>query len=362
MEKSRSVPIDILKGLAIISVILLHSWAGRPFLAWIGAAYYISQAVPIFIIIAAYNGVNSYIRADAITLKQCYNNITLRLNRLLWPYCITLIIEYSFIVFINFISYKYVGLFSAIAGVSPDRIQTYIHSRFSYPQVFSFVVTGGFGPGNYFIPVLILLIFVLPMLYLLARRNLMLMLVVAFIIDLAFDIYAVKSSMPEWAYRLLFTRFLFAFALGIWVAFGIDRKWLAIGSIISIIYLTAVVYLGYTPLAPVSWGGTNALSFVWSLALVVIGLSVFPIAVNNLCVRLISECGKASYHIFLTQMVYFWTIGYYIYGLFDNSFIINITVFIINTIICVAVGLMFYYFSQIAACKVKKLKYSDFRE
>ena len=58
MERYRSVQIDILKGLAIISVILLHSWDAS-FLLRIGAPYYISQAVPIFIIIAAYNGVCS---------------------------------------------------------------------------------------------------------------------------------------------------------------------------------------------------------------------------------------------------------------------------------------------------------------
>lgn len=343
MEKGHNLAIDILKGLAIISVILMHSW-DRLFLLRLGAPYHILQAVPIFIIIAAFNGVNSYIRADAVTLIQCYNNIIRRFNRLIWPYFIFLVTEYLFIVFINIINYRYVEILSEITGVSPDRISTYIHSVYGFPQVFSFVVTGGYGPGSFFIPVLMPLIFVLPMLYLLARRNLTLMVSVAFIIDLAFEIYAIESSMPDWAYRLLFIRYLFAFALGIWLALGVDRKWLAIGSIISVGYITAVNYLQYAPLGQPSEGSQNALSFIWPLALVVIGLSFSPMIINNLGVRLISEIGRASYHIFLTQMVYFWTIGGKING-------ISAGVFIINIIICITIGLTFYYISQIAAVK-----------
>jgi len=341
----RSVQIDILKGLAIISVILLHSW-DTSFLLRIGAPYYISQAVPIFISIAAYNGVNSYVRANATTLVQCYNNISRRLNRLVYPYCVVFSIEYLFILFANLFLENNAGMLASITGKPLEQIHAFIHASYSYPHVFVFIVTGGYGPGSFFIPVLIPLILSLPILYLLARRNLLLMLVVAFIVDMTFEAYALKSGMPDWMYRLLFIRYLFAFGLGTWLAFGIDRRWLAVGGIISVIYITAVNYLGYTPLAQPSWGSQNALSFVWPLVLVVIGLHIAPECINNIYIESISEIGKASYHIFLTQMVYFWAIGGYINKLSVASFIINI-------IVCVSIGLIFYYFSQIVADKVK---------
>ena len=345
MERERSTKIDILKGLAIISVILLHSW-DKPLLLWIGAPYLISQAVPIFIIIASYNGVSSYTRSNATTLVQCYNNIPRRLSRLLWPYLTILMIEYLFIFFVNLFKRNIVMALALITGKSSDQIQTFIQATYSNPHVISFIVTGGYGPGSFFIPVLIPLLFTLPVLYLLARKNVMLMLFATFAIDMAFEVYALESGMPDWIYRLLFIRYLFAFGLGIWLAYGIDRRWLAIGGTISIIYITAINYAGYMPLAYPSWGSQNAISFAWPLALVVIGLSI------NTNARFISEIGKASYHIFLTQMVYFWAIGGVINTISGASFIINI-------IVCVSIGLMFYYFPQVVTNEVKRQRHKS---
>jgi hypothetical protein len=326
-DKNRSVPIDMLKSLAIISVLLIHSGVvmGR-----FGSPYYIDQAVPIFIIIAAYNGVNSYVRANATTLVQCYYNIPRRFNRVILPYFAVLIIEYLRILVANLLMGK----------------------NYSYPDVFLFILTGGYGPGGFFIPVLLSLILILPILYLLYRKNLLLMLAVAFIVNITFEVYALKSGMPNQIYRLMFFRYLFAIGLGIWLAFGIDRRWLAVGGVISFIYITAVDYFDYIPLGNPSWYSQNILSFVWPLVLVVIGLYVAPKRINNIYVWFISEIGKASYHIFLTQMVYFWVLGGYISKLSASFFIINI-------IICVSIGLIFNYTSQIVASKIKTLRHKS---
>jgi hypothetical protein len=169
LERDHSAPVDMLKGLAIISVILLHSW-NDSFLLQIGAPYYIGQAVPIFIIIAAYNGVNSYIRTNSITLIQCYSSIPRRMSRLLWLHLSFLIIEYLFILFIAFFKNDIFTTLVSITGKSPDRIQAVI-ATYSIPNLFSFIVTGGYGFGSFFVPVLIPLIFTLPILYLLSRKN-----------------------------------------------------------------------------------------------------------------------------------------------------------------------------------------------
>jgi hypothetical protein len=167
-----------------------------------------------------------------------------------------------------------------------------------------------------------------------------------FIINMAFELYAISSNMPDWIYRLLFIRYLFAFGLGIWLFYGVDRRLLLIGGIMSFIYITAIDYFGCTPLGQPSWGSSNALSFIWPLMLVVIGLRALP------NITLISEIGKASFHIFLVQMIYFWAIGNLINTFLGDSFVNNI-------IICILVGLLFYYFSQIVASKVTKLKHKE---
>jgi peptidoglycan/LPS O-acetylase OafA/YrhL len=185
MKDDSRVPIDILKGLAIICVILLHSW-DKPFLLQIGAPYYISQAVSIFIIVAAYNGVNSYARVNATTLAECLNNMPRRLKRLILPYCVVFIIECFIIIFVK----------------SNAELLASITSK---PLIaFFFIATGGYGPGSFFIPVLIPLIFILPILYILARKNMNVVLVVTFILNLAFEFYTIKSGMSDWICRILF--------------------------------------------------------------------------------------------------------------------------------------------------------------
>ncbi|MDD4651102.1 MAG: acyltransferase family protein [Methanothrix sp.] len=349
--RDRSVPIDILKGLAIISVILLHSWDSSTLLR-LGAPYYISQAVPIFIIISGYNGVKSYLRAGATTFGQCYNNTPRRLSRLIYPYSIILAIEILFILFVNLFENNIAGMLASVTGRPLEHIHTVIHEYYGDPHIFTSVITGGYGPGSFFVPVLIPLVIILPILYLLARRNLSLMLFGTFCFTLVFEAYALKSEMPDWIYRLTFIRYLFAFGLGIWLALGKGRTWSFVGGIMSAIYITGVNYFGFTPLAQQSWGSQNALAFVWPLVLVEIGLSVAPKHIGNICIRCISEIGQASYHIFLIQMVYFWTLGWFINTLSSASFIINV-------ILCVLIGYAFYCVSYSKAAKGKALKYES---
>ena len=62
-HKKRSINIDVIKGLGILSVILLHTF-NTEYLLKIGAPFYIWQAVPVFIILQGFNLTNSYKRRD----------------------------------------------------------------------------------------------------------------------------------------------------------------------------------------------------------------------------------------------------------------------------------------------------------
>ena len=85
--------IDLLKGLAIISVILLHTWPEKVLLIT-GAPFHIWQAVPVFILIAGYVGTLSYKRRDTARLRQCYGRSLLshRFKRILVPFTLLFII------------------------------------------------------------------------------------------------------------------------------------------------------------------------------------------------------------------------------------------------------------------------------
>ena len=93
----RDQRIDFIKGLAIISVIILHSVNESTLLA-IGSPFTLGQAVPVFMMIAGYNGYNSTLsclRKGVITLKAYYEKelISKALRRILVPFCFVLILQ-----------------------------------------------------------------------------------------------------------------------------------------------------------------------------------------------------------------------------------------------------------------------------
>ncbi|WP_367121908.1 acyltransferase family protein [Methanohalophilus sp. DAL1] len=90
--------IDILKGFAIISVILLHTWP-RELLLITGAPFHIWQAVPIFIIIAGYVGALSYKRHQNSTLLQLYSIrlLSRRIKRIIVPFIVVFTIQIIYI-------------------------------------------------------------------------------------------------------------------------------------------------------------------------------------------------------------------------------------------------------------------------
>ena len=86
--------IDILKGLAIISVILMHTYSEK-LLAAIGAPFYLFQAVPVFLLLAAFNNAQSLASLKKGSLAQCYDIaiILRRMKRLMVSYTVIWIIQ-----------------------------------------------------------------------------------------------------------------------------------------------------------------------------------------------------------------------------------------------------------------------------
>lgn len=231
--------IDQLKGVAILSVIGMHLNSSLSAILW--------PAVPIFIILAAYNNVNSYRRRGSWSL---------RLRRLLPLYLFALLIEIL------------------IIGNFPGWL---------------FVLTGGYGPGSYFVPVLMQILIALPVLYWIGERSIPAMLIAAFTLSMICE----YTNLSPAAYRLCGLRYLFAAALGVWLSFGIDRRYLVAGIAASLAYL-------YNPL-PLQWVPQNAPAFFVPLGLVVLGLNIWANSV-------LAFIGKHSYEIFLSQMILFWII------------------------------------------------------
>ncbi|KAF1083740.1 hypothetical protein SPSYN_03089 [Sporotomaculum syntrophicum] len=200
---------------------------------------------------------------------------------------------------------------------------------------------GGSGPGSYFVPLVLQIIFFLPVLYILAQKNANLMLIGAFALNILFELGCYYWAMPQSTYRFIFLRYLFAIALGIWLAKAKHINWYLVtaGALLSLLYITGVSFYDLRPPVQPDWSPQNAPAFFWPFMVVLLGLKLLPEQANG-PVKLIAALGKASYHIFLSQMVYFYYMDYLFAKLPLGLYIL------INLTICLSAGYLFYLLEQ----------------
>jgi peptidoglycan/LPS O-acetylase OafA/YrhL len=294
LQDNRIYQVDLLKGFAIIAVILIHTFTSN-LLTVIGAPYYLWQAVPVFLLLAAFTGALSYSRLNKRSLLHCYDFAVLykRFRRVLVPFVIIWVIQVIVILYLW-----------------PPNLPLYTpNSVLVYSGIFgiiTFFFTGGSGPGNYFIPLILTQILILPFFYWLAVRfSPDKMLVFAFITDMVLQYVLYLVNMPAVASAFFYLNYLFLAALGIWLALR-PRKQMAlviIAGLLSFVYITAVYYFKFQIwFIDPSSGFFNEFSYFWTLVLVLCGLRYLPSSPLTRPFESIAELGKASWHIFLVQM------------------------------------------------------------
>lgn len=291
----RLAQIDFMKGVAIASVVLLHSLP-EALLAKSYSILHIWQAVPVFVIIA---GMNFAISSEA---KSLYGNPLYNLNdmkrrgkRVVYPFLITLIVSLIIV---------------AATGGAWGRGDIYIG------RLWAIGVLPTRGPGNYFVTLLFQIVLLLPPMYRICVLSRWGMLVGAFCASLAFELaapYVHLFDNSPYFYSACSLRYLFALSLGI--VYAKFNSWrskmgiiLLLGTIGSISYFIAERTYGFRiEWFREEWRTQNVLSFFYPCFLVVVGKKFLPQTAESLLVRSVCVLGKASYHIFLVQAVLFGT-------------------------------------------------------
>ena len=342
-NNNRIAIVDIVKGIAIISVILLYTFSSEILLI-IGAPFHIWQAVPIFILIAGFIWSHSLSRrhpnisGEVSGVKILYSDLShfiRRFKRILLPFWVIFIVE----IFAIFLILK-------------ENLTAF--------DIFSLFCSGGYGSGSYFIPVILQLIIIAPIIYWLAIKNPNRMLLFVFTISLLLEFLAIMLNISESSYRLLFIRYLFALALGVWFYLSKDQpiKLILCGAGIGFLYILFVNYLDFQfPFIFPAWRSQHAPSFFYTLLLVIVIFIVYSKIQNKKIFASIESMGIASWHIFLIQMAYFWTLGSlinkFIFRVLPKNLIfldsINVITLIgwfflvvINLVICIGIGYFFY--------------------
>ncbi len=326
MTNTRNRFIDVLKGICVIFIIITHfSWSSQERLA-LFFPYWIDMAVPIFMIVSGYVYTLSYKKnqiekvEDAFLLKNIINKII----RYTIPFAMAFMIEE--IVFV-------------IKGIVP----------LSVGSIASLIVTfidGNLGPGGYYYPLMMQFIFVFPIIHMFVKKYEYGGVVICGVINMIYEVLQRAYMMNEECYRLLLFRYTLLIATGVYLAYGYDTR-CARGKklasfVIGSLFIFAYNYMEYKPYVIRYWTGTSFIAALYIIPIICILVKsceivhFFPLEV----------IGKASYNIFLTQMV--WYGIYYSTGAPSISAIIENSFFqiIFNVSFCLLIGVVFYIIEQ----------------
>jgi peptidoglycan/LPS O-acetylase OafA/YrhL len=295
---ARLAQIDILKGLAIIGVLLLHSLSPSSLHDGL-TVLYIGQAVPIFVVLLGVNGAASFWQRDLDGLGQLYSReyVLSRFDRLYLPFLAVLVVSYA------------VG---AVKGTA-DRRERGGPGGGTLPYS---------GPGNYFITLAFQFAVVFPAYFWAYRRAPVITTVVGFAIAAAFEaaaphVAAFGHDPYLYAYSAAILRFTPFFALAVVLA---DRMvhgrglpgWWRIAGVVGVVYL--LIVHGNTNAFALDdrdwrpWGETFVSAF-YPAVLVAAGLHWLPRVAGDRFWQVLAALGAASYEIFLVQILYFGLVG-----------------------------------------------------
>ncbi|MBU8923021.1 MAG: acyltransferase [Bacteroidales bacterium] len=319
--------IDMVKGVAIFCVVIAHSLnnvTGNV----LPVRYTIFRALAVFMILVGYNGAQSYLRRGWTDLRQMYdlNYLSKKFWRILRPFLLIFIIETIFVLLIT-----------------PVRIDSW----FSIIIIKSFL-GGGWGPGSFYIPVIIQCLLILPLLYLLLRKGIARALIMIFIVDVGIEIMLHLYGIEPSLYRLLCFRYLIAISLGVFIVFRPEgnKIFLTLGAMTGFVYILALNTGHAGILEDLNWRIHKAPIYVWDLMLVVIMLKYFSRDDMSWFSRMFRYFGKASYHIFLVQMAYFFIVGITVKHFTGLQVSQDQRFLLINVVLCCVVGALFYRFES----------------
>ena len=267
MQNKRLFQLDLLKALAIVGVIILHSKDHPQFLN----LFHIDQVVPIFLIIFSLTTAISFRNRGYKKLTEMYggDHFLERIQKIVIPVLLIFLIPF---------------------------LQTLLI----------------IGPGYYFIPLLIGFIFLFPILYKIYLYNPKLLLIITFVINFSFEIISRNLDIFKYdlgLYSLAIPRYLFIIALGIWISedYQISSKrnrFLLVGLAISVLYLILNEFFSYDFFETI-WKTQNLVASFYPLALVMLAIKYLPSESKGVYLEAVGLVGKASYHIYLMQILFF---------------------------------------------------------
>ena len=317
----RNSSLDLFKGICIIFVIITHyQWADRERLSLL-FPFWIDMAVPIFMIISGYLYAKSFERHGIGTVENAYEPKALlqRIIRFTVPFTIAYLVE-------------------EVAYV------VYYHEITPVKSLYRFLV-GGAGPGSYYYPVMIQFIFWFPVIFFLIKRHGEKGFVGCIIINFIYELLQRAYGMNEGCYRMLVFRYTFVIAFGCYMALSKEKlkTWmLVLLGLVGAGYIVIFKYMNLTPPITIYWTGTSYLASMF-----IVPIAYVLITKARISCKPLEILGKASFNIFLVQMLYYAFAARITYKIISNEPL----QILVSIVICILAGIPFFMLEN---CLTKK--------
>ncbi|KKL58155.1 hypothetical protein LCGC14_2228220 [marine sediment metagenome] len=351
--------IDLLKALMIFLVVFDHTYPWK-LKNSMGVQLWERISIPIFLVLMGFNMGLSFKKTGETSLKKLYTRLYFK--KKFWRYIFPFLVAYLLSTFI--------GL--AINDFDTDVLDQY-QREWSFPHLFLGILPF-WGPGNWFLPVIFWSILIMPLLYKGFSGKpkwRIITLILCFVIEIAlhltvffvFDPLNVPTPSPEHDTLIFYYNFittspffmLSGLGLGIWFSKNHDIfakqnifMWTLFG--VSFFYLIISQFLSFR--FAFIFGDYHLFVFPYSAFLFLIAMKLIPKNPSNLFVKGIKLISKSTYHILLTQIIYFAIViniwgdhyGASIFGInpLYNPFVVFLYVFI-NWVICIPIGILWWY-------------------
>lgn len=325
---ARNRSVDLLKGILAVFVITLHFNFPESVVKTYTYQFLVNKAVPMFIFVSGYVSALSYEKKGIRDFESAYgkDNLTGRLTRLLIPFALFFMAEQ--------ILFRVIGLY---------KVNIF---EYGILALFFDFLTGGKGQGSYYIPIMIQFTFLFPVIYFCIKKRGFKGLVGMYAINLVFEVLKQAYGMPDLEYRLIVLRYLGLIAAGCYVALdgcadnrekflkdSAKRFLWVIMFFVGLFFVWFFCFSGYRPKIFTMWSDTSMLPCMY-----IVPLMWLYVNKSDLKCRPFELMGKASWHIFLFQMLYY--IYYY-----NTGTILRLNPgkgYLISVLVCVLGGVGFY--------------------
>ena len=305
--------IDVVKGIAILLIIFTHfEWTPEQRKSFF-FLFVVNMAIPVFMIITGYVYSLSLARSGIRHAEDAYRT----------PLIIKRLIRYT-IPMIAVIIWEIVDPHFNVLAMTRG-------------QLLAWAIDGTVGKGSYYYPVMMQLVFFFPVIYFIINVKRETGLIICMAFNAVYELLAWAYGLNPESYRLLVFRYTFVIAAGVFASkkYKIGRACSVLMTLTGAAFIIAIGRMNYAPrILNREWATTNFLS-----SMLIVPAMVWVLQEVRMCFAPLEVLGRASYHIFLAQMIYYG--GYY--SILKEKIGSRPGLLAAGMALCVAAGVLFYY-------------------